>query len=533
MFIDDIDRLTPDEAFEVIKLSKAIANFKGTSFLLAFDHVYLADALERYGIKNSGQYVEKVVQLRIPLPLIAKEDLHVLSEQLLSGLSQSSLTDKFEEDQERLSYIYHQQIKHLVKTPRELKRIFNHLRFVLAQTEGEVCFTDVYALSVIAVKFPVIYEHIKNSPYAYVGESFGDTIRLNQSDEVVDQSKGERESVVDSLAPHEKGYVYALLRELFPLTDSEGYSLYSSDYDRNGRVASINRLYVALHYQVPKSLLSDTGVAAFIDGKVSRQEYLQQVIDDCTTERLFDLLSHNLEKVLPNTNAVLNALFDSLLYSEVVRDEANQRLGGLSASTFMRIVWLTINLIELTENKKSIIFHCLDEPRYVPITANLLHRMMAQHREVQIESNNKKEDPWLNHEDYIEAKRKWLSQVKGQFNDMGFLQSVHASHVYFQLLRLDPKFLHDQFTQWIDEPNGLQKIALLIGRCGTDSTNGPYAQIDREDLGRLVDIELITNLVNDELKKETDLSNYFKAVYSSIATGDPYYLNDATKGNKF
>lgn len=160
VIIDDIDRLPPDDAFQMIRLIKAVADFPGTSFLLAFDAEYLASALEKQGIAKADQYVDKVVQLRVPLPLIAHTDMHKLAEAELSNLSDRSLTGYFEKDQERLSLLYHRHIKYLVSSPRELKRIFNHLRFVLSQTEGKICFSDVYALSALAIKAPSVYQHI-------------------------------------------------------------------------------------------------------------------------------------------------------------------------------------------------------------------------------------------------------------------------------------------------------------------------------------------------------------------------------------
>lgn len=165
--------MAPDEAFQVIRLVKAVADFPGTSFLLSFDPSYLASSLEKQGIDNSSQYIDKVVQLRIPLPLIAHRDLQNLADIELRNLSDKSLTDSFERDQERLSYLYHRYAKHIIRSPRELKRIFNHLRFVLAQTEGKVCFTDLYCLSILAIKSHGVYESIKSSPEFYVGQKFG------------------------------------------------------------------------------------------------------------------------------------------------------------------------------------------------------------------------------------------------------------------------------------------------------------------------------------------------------------------------
>ena len=48
VFIDDIDRLTPDETFQILRLVKAVADFPGTSFLLAFDPKYIYQSLKSY-----------------------------------------------------------------------------------------------------------------------------------------------------------------------------------------------------------------------------------------------------------------------------------------------------------------------------------------------------------------------------------------------------------------------------------------------------------------------------------------------------
>ncbi|WP_083831115.1 KAP family P-loop NTPase fold protein [Chromohalobacter israelensis] len=295
--IDDIDRLTPDEAFQVIRLVKAVADFPGTSFLLSFDPSYLASSLEKQGIDNSSQYIDKVVQLRIPLPIIAHRDLQNLANIELRNLSDKSLTDSFERDQERLSYLYHQYTKHLIRSPRELKRIFNHLRFVLAQTEGKVCFTDLYCLSILAIKSHETYQSIKDSPEFYVGRKFDDDLSFEKREEIIEKSKDKREAVLACSPEKDAPYIRGILKELFPLLDEAGYSMYGSDYDQCGRVASEKRLYTALHYQVPPGLVSDTEIVSFLSGTINREEYLRKAIDEDFVERLFELLNQNIEKL--------------------------------------------------------------------------------------------------------------------------------------------------------------------------------------------------------------------------------------------
>ena len=76
VIIDDIDRLTPSEAFQVLRLVKAVADFSGTSFLLAFDANYLASVLNKNNIDNSSEYINKIIQLRVPLPVISDRSMN-------------------------------------------------------------------------------------------------------------------------------------------------------------------------------------------------------------------------------------------------------------------------------------------------------------------------------------------------------------------------------------------------------------------------------------------------------------------------
>jgi len=92
VIIDDIDRLTPDEAFQVVRLIKAVADSPGTSFILAFDPEYLTGALERHGINKSDQYIDKVVQLRVPLPLITPYGANIRTSRMI--LLWNNITDK-------------------------------------------------------------------------------------------------------------------------------------------------------------------------------------------------------------------------------------------------------------------------------------------------------------------------------------------------------------------------------------------------------------------------------------------------------
>ncbi|HDV9072344.1 TPA: AAA family ATPase, partial [Klebsiella michiganensis] len=310
VIIDDIDRLTPAETFQVLRLIKAVADFSGTSFLLAFDPNYLISVLDKNNIVNSSEYINKIIQLRVSLPVISERDMNELASAELERLSDKSLTERFESDQERLSWIYHNYFKQLIKNPRELKRFFNHLRFVLEQIEGQVCFSDLFALSLVATKSNLVYEHIKKTPEAYIGKRFtNDGLLADKIQDIVDRFSDERSKNLNNFPSRERKLMLELLGEIFPLLQSGGYSHYGvSEPDTAGRVSAPQRLHIAFHYKTPAGYISDQDIISFIEGNVKRDEFLEDVLSQNAEERFFEMMTMYSGYCKPNSFEVLTCI---------------------------------------------------------------------------------------------------------------------------------------------------------------------------------------------------------------------------------
>lgn len=534
VIIDDIDRLTPDEVYQVVRLVKAVADFPGTSFLLCFDPEYLVGALEKHGIKKSDQYVDKVVQLRVPLPLITYRDMQKLSDIELSNLSDRSLTEHFEKDQERMSMLYHQHVKYLIRTPRELKRIFNNLRFVLTQTEGMVCFTDLFCLSAISIKAQHVYQSFKESPKMYVGRSFDENYSFEKAEDVVKKYKDEVEKILNKCTDKDRSHIYGLVRELFPLLDDISYSSYGKEYDRLGRVASEKRLYIALHYQVPTGFAADTDIKNYINGNIDREQYLEKAIQDNFVERFFELIHQNIDKIESSqVSSILTSLYNVFLHSEYLASFENAIHGFFGFEPFRNIIWVTFDLIDKSEDKLSLITDLVDNQNFLPVTADILRRLMVQNKDLETDNPRLLEKKWIDAKNYSNIKKKWSQVAINEIEDGTLLNSVHASHVFFMLYRVAEDNVKELFERWIKQDDGVEKIAKLIGRCGSDSTNGPYSRVDETIISNLINYQVLKERVDAELSSEKELSNYLKAVYLSISTGEMYYLNNAERGERF
>lgn len=103
VFIDDIDRLIPNEVLEILRLVKLNANFKNTFFVLAYDKDVIVKSINSK-IKIDGErFLEKIIQIDYTLPKITLEKLEEL---FLSNLELLSKDLDFKFDRSQLGRIW-------------------------------------------------------------------------------------------------------------------------------------------------------------------------------------------------------------------------------------------------------------------------------------------------------------------------------------------------------------------------------------------------------------------------------------------
>ncbi len=133
--IDDLDRLRRQEIQTMLQLVKAVANFKGVHYLLAYDPRYVAQAVAHDGTPETGfAYLEKIVQLscRLP-PLVPWVFRDWLQDSMLQCVaSQQRQLTPFEQSQlEDAMWHVARQLRH----PRDARRWLNRLRWILSAGE--------------------------------------------------------------------------------------------------------------------------------------------------------------------------------------------------------------------------------------------------------------------------------------------------------------------------------------------------------------------------------------------------------------
>ncbi|WP_408914434.1 P-loop NTPase fold protein [Brucella pseudogrignonensis] len=157
--IDDLDRLTPDEAVEMISLVKGLGDLPNVVYLLCCDEKKLSHSLGSYLKLDGREYLEKIIQYPVHLPTLNSTDL--------SGLLSADLSDLLpslkQVDQARLSYAWFSIIRAYVYTPRDVRRLVNSYSMAIAGLSDHTDPIELLVLETIRLNEPTIYEWVRQN----------------------------------------------------------------------------------------------------------------------------------------------------------------------------------------------------------------------------------------------------------------------------------------------------------------------------------------------------------------------------------
>ena len=148
--VDDVDRLTPDEIRDLLKLVRLTASFSKTIYIVACDRDQVTKALGQ-----GDHYLEKIVQIPFNLPQVPRYNLE---EQAIVEIEATLAGRQF--DDEIGSYVVNYVIFPLIRNLRDVRRYTAAIRETVAALDGKVALSDILALEAIRVFLPQTFESI-------------------------------------------------------------------------------------------------------------------------------------------------------------------------------------------------------------------------------------------------------------------------------------------------------------------------------------------------------------------------------------
>ncbi len=338
IIVDDIDRLSPEEALAIFRLVKSVGRLPNVMYLLVFDR-QLADAVVHQRYPSEGpHFLEKIIQASFELPPPNQTDLN--QEVLLAV--QDICGEPAEQHLVRFMNLFYDAVVPFVRTPRHVARLINAMSVTWPAIANEISRADYLTLETLRLYEPLLFSAIRRNREIATGK------RLNQA-------KGDNSKFLPFLAelPESKhAALRVVLQRLFPALEDMSYSG-DFGWDRERRIC------LSKHFDTyfRMSLSNETISAAALNELMERahdQPFIKQRLREALSQIrkggksmvpvvLDELTSHAKEIRSEKVQDFLCALF--AVVDEIDRQEDGER-GFAMANTNLRVHWLMRRVTE-------------------------------------------------------------------------------------------------------------------------------------------------------------------------------------------
>lgn len=151
VFIDDMDRLYPKEVFEMVRIIKAVGDLPNVGYVIAWDPKYVQDALSGLNVPQAGTYLDKIINVRLPMPVLSARARDRLMKDALGTLPEDVHAQYFTHGEESLQSLYHNGLRDLLEYPRDFSRVFAIVHTLEPSLRGEIVLGDIIALAAVMV----------------------------------------------------------------------------------------------------------------------------------------------------------------------------------------------------------------------------------------------------------------------------------------------------------------------------------------------------------------------------------------------
>ncbi|MDN0134295.1 P-loop NTPase fold protein [Klebsiella pneumoniae] len=269
--IDDLDRLEPAQAVEVLRMVRSVADFSRFRYVMCYDRDVLAHAVETgLGVQNGKRYLQKIIPLSFSLPrpenFALRREFHRGAMTIWQEVS-GPVTDN--ESSELLSH-YVDVYGEGLSTPREVNQVLNSIRFRYPGLRDYVFYPDLCLLQLISVVNPLfagwvehyltVWSVVENRDgIAHEDEQKALIAELAEALKKFGASRAASVWELRAWMPGISGFEYDHLRlfETIPLQDTERYR-------QKRRLCSGEYWRYYFSYSSPQNVMSDEDISSIM-----------------------------------------------------------------------------------------------------------------------------------------------------------------------------------------------------------------------------------------------------------------------------
>jgi len=358
--IDDIDRLSPDEALLVFRLVKSVGRLPNVVYLLVFDRELAENAVKEKYPSEGPHFLEKIIQASFDLPTPLRDDFNNSALKQIESLC-GSIDDR--EQILRFMNIFYDAISPYLLTPRDLTRLINAMTVSWPAVKGEVNIADYVALEAIRLFEPSLFNFLRVNKDRVCG--LRDTFGRGE------EPAAERERCL-KLVPESRREVAELaLQRLFPRFEDVGYaSDFISQWESQRLVCTSKHFDTYFRMSVGDETLPSGEIDALLNN-CGDIEYVKksffEALDSIRKNKkskvplIFDELNTHAKEIDKSHFANLfSAIFQ--IADDIDREEDHDRGGFSIGNTNLRIHWLirrlTFERCDLDERSEILMAAC-------------------------------------------------------------------------------------------------------------------------------------------------------------------------------
>jgi hypothetical protein len=339
VLIDDIDRLEPREVAEIMRLVKLVADLPGVVHVLSYDRIRVERALRQVGVEDGRAYLEKIVQISMPVPPVSKERLRDLTTEWLGkAVGDRQLVGW---DPRLWSALFNDGIDGYLRTLRDGRRLCNVTGAALDLCADEVASMDVLALEAIRVFDPEVHERLIDNADLLTG--WRETFDFRPAREIDADQRGLAESLLDGSSHPDA--TRTILRGLFPAAANlfggsrePGQARWRDAKRVAARPVLLRYLHLALATSEAPSTIVDRALDALRDGAA-----FAEVLRGTESTKLDDLLTR-VRRRIGEAASVDTAQCALIALQQIPR--LAERRGPLDVPPARRVEWFVNDLVE-------------------------------------------------------------------------------------------------------------------------------------------------------------------------------------------
>lgn len=409
IFVDDIDRLEPEQIRSLIRQIKVNANLPNIVFVLLFQPSIVERALDPIANGQGREFLKKIVQANFDLPAVSQSMVHAIMTKDLDRLMGTYAVPENGFDVVRWGNALVGAIQPYVKNLRDARRYVSsvaiHLPLHTGRQVMEVNIVDFLILEALRVFEPDLHSAIfRESDLFLQNARFRD-------DRADDDNRSRIKAHISSLDTQGQSIAGEAIKQLFPKTGwAFGGTHYGDDWLKSWNAAKrvCTDRYFPRYFelQTPQGEVSENEFSNILkisgDGKL-----LREAIESLESRELLGSLASRLDDsvdALPTATAsvFLPAMFE---IAQKLVDQNATPFGSPWTSAWRAISWYIDRLPK--EERGALTLAAFRSTKALSVAAIIIHLNDPESQE-----EGSRIEPKLERETVEEMKVEWVRQVR-------------------------------------------------------------------------------------------------------------------------